>query len=110
MDKEPIKPRLYVVVRRDLSETYRMVQGAHGVAQFALEHPEAFKEWNNEFICFLSVFNGLAIDALEEELKLSEMEYSKFIEPDLGDKVTSLVLFEDGSGIVKEALKKLPLA
>ena len=110
--REPINPTLYVIVRRDLSETYRMVQGAHGVASFALKEPEQLKEWKNGYICFLSVFNGLALKELNRTLQSKDIHPAHFIEPDLSDagELTSLVLFENGSGVVKKALKNLPLA
>lgn len=38
-------PRMYVLVRLDLAEDYRMVQGAHALAKYALEHPSEFKTW-----------------------------------------------------------------
>jgi len=30
--------KMYVAVRKDLGSIYKMVQGSHGLAQYALEH------------------------------------------------------------------------
>lgn len=103
-----LEPRLYVIVREDL--TFKFIQGQHGVAQFALEHPDKFLEWNNQYVINLSVFNGLALDSLIEELEEQELDFSVFYEPDLGDKATSVVLFENGDRHVANALSKLRLA
>ena len=30
--------KMFILVRKDLGSTYKMVQGAHALAQFSLEH------------------------------------------------------------------------
>lgn len=30
---------MYILVRKDLAQTYKLVQGAHALAQYALENP-----------------------------------------------------------------------
>ena len=40
-------PRMYIIVRSDLSETYRMIQGAHALAKFALDYPDEFQKWES---------------------------------------------------------------
>ena len=107
---KPCEHRMYVIVREDLAMKY--VQGAHGLAQFALEHPEAFKLWNNETIIFLSVFSGLMLDELN--LKLFDKfgsTFSYFVEPDLkSDLPTAICIYEDGTGCVSHELGSLKLA
>lgn len=100
----PIEPRMYVIVRRDLSETYRMVQGSHALAKFALEYPDKFKQWNNEYLIFLSVFNLKALRDLKMNLT-GKVEFSTFYEPDLDNQETSIALYDNG-----ENVKGLPLA
>ena len=104
-----IDKRMYVIVRGDLDSTYRMVQGAHGISQFALRHNDLFRQWNNEKIVFLKTFNGLRMDDLKNDLVNDAIIHAHFNEPDLGDKVTSLVVFDDGSGKAYNALKHLKL-
>jgi hypothetical protein len=102
------EPRMYVIVRKDLSDTYRMVQGSHALAQFALEQPELTKQWGNHYLIYLSVWNGLALEDVKE--KLSDFTTAEFYEPDLGDKLTAIAIFEDGDGKVKRAVKDYKLA
>lgn len=100
----PIEPRMYVIVRRDLSETYRMVQGTHALAQYALEHPDLLKEWSNEYLIFLSVFNLKALRELKMNLT-GKVEFSTFYEPDLDNQETAIALYDTGYFV-----KGLPLA
>ena len=106
------EPRLYVIVREDLA--YKYIQGQHVVAQYAIEHPASLLDWNNGYLINLSVFNGIAIEKLWDELNandaLEDVCKSAFIEPDLGDKMTSIAIFENGDGHVAEALNHLRLA
>ena len=45
--------KMYVLVRKDLPSTYRMVQGAHAVAEYLLRYPDT--EWKNGTLVFLGV-------------------------------------------------------
>ena len=107
----PLEPRMYVIVREDLA--YKYVQGSHGLAQYAIDHPWKFVEWNNQTIVYLSVFNGMALEDLR--LKLRDTPYfpgfSVFVEPDLQSPLpTALCVFDDGNNGVREHLKGLSLA
>ncbi len=116
------EPRLYVILREDLS--YKYVQGQHAVAQYALEHPASLKDWDNKYLIDLSVFNGLALNELLNELKadiclgpsesyeLSGDEcYSVFYEPDLQSPLpTAIAIYENGEGRVAKFLSKCKLA
>ena len=108
---EPMTHRLYVIVRGDLSETYRMVQGSHAVAQYALDHSIFFKQWNNEKIVFLKTFNGVELEKLANKLRRLCFNISVFKEPDMrSDLPTALVVYENGCGRTAEYLKHLSLA
>jgi len=99
-------PRMYVIVRGELSETYRLVQGAHALAQFAMAHPVEFDEWNNQYLIFLKVFNKNAlIDFIVYTLSKHNVPYSLFREPDLDDQVTAVALYDNG-----KVVEGLPLA
>jgi len=100
----PLEPRMYVVVRRDLSETYRMVQGSHALSEYALKYPDKFKQWNNQYLIFLSVFNLKALRDLKINLT-GKIEFSTFYEPDLDNQETAIALYATG-----ELVKNLPLA
>lgn len=83
---------MHVFVRRDLAPSYRMVQGAHALAEFALENPKGFSEWKNSTIVFLGV-DG--IDGLERIIfeKADKFPTVKFCEPDLKGELTSLTCY-----------------
>ena len=51
--KEPLEPRMYLILREDLA--YKYIQGGHVLAAFALEHPDQLKAWNNGYLICLSV-------------------------------------------------------
>jgi len=110
---KPCDPRMYLILREDLA--YKYIQGGHALAQLALEHNNKFKEWNNQYLICLSVFNGLALNDVNEKLKETFGEYvlrqSVFVEPDLQSPLpTAIAIFENGTGEVSYALKDLKLA
>jgi hypothetical protein len=86
--------RMYVIVRRDLSETYRLVQGSHALAAFALQHPNDFKEWKNHYLIVLSVRN--LIELRKYIFKKWYLNHSIFYEPDLENQPTALACYCDG--------------
>ena len=106
-DKEIHKePRMYVIVRGELSETYRLVQGAHALAQFSLEHHEEFLHWNNSYLIFLKVFNLNELrDFKNNKLNDGKVPFSVFREPDLDNQMTAIALYDTG-----EVVKGLKLA
>jgi len=105
-----IGPRMYVVTRKDFDPVYRSVQGAHALAQYALEHPEELRTWNNEYLIYLGVFLEANLDRLYNKLLDKGYKLSKFHEPDQRDQLTAIAIFEDGSGRVANELKGIPLA
>jgi len=93
----PQQPKMYVLVRQDLSETYRLVQGAHALAQYALEHGELFRVWNNGTVIFLAVRNLIEMREWEGRLIMEGKQFSAFYEPDLDGQVTAVACFNLGS-------------
>jgi len=87
---------MYVLVRKDLAETYRCVQGCHAVSQFALEHSGLFSIWGNQTIVFLGVSNLLALRAWNEKLTTVGKYFSVFREPDLDGQETAIACFDLG--------------
>jgi hypothetical protein len=119
VEVERVNPRMYLILREDL--TYKYIQGGHAIAQFALEHPIEFKEWDNKYLICVSVFNGMVLRQLLAELSLKNLgdslastnlfEKSAFYEPDLESTLpTAIAIFENGDGWVTEELKHLKLA
>jgi hypothetical protein len=101
----PMEPRMYVLVRKDLSQIYGPVQGCHAVAQYALDHPEQFKAWANRTILFLGIRNLIELRAWEVELRENYKVFSVFREVDLDNQETAIACYDTG-----EIFRKLPLA
>lgn len=83
-------------------------QSLHSIADFAYEHPEAFKEWkesSNSVIC-LSVPSEEKLLDLYSKLS-GQTPTTKFFEPDI-NQWTSICLY--GSPEIRKKLSHLPLA
>jgi len=105
----PLEPRMYLILREDLA--YKYIQGGHVLAAFALEYPDQLKAWNNGYLICLSVFNGLALRTLRDQLLEKKVTFSQFVEPDLESFLpTALCLFDDGKNGYRNYLKELSLA
>jgi len=87
---------MYVLVRNDLAQTYRIVQGSHALAQYALTMPDIFKQWNNNTIIYLGVKN--LIDLKEWKVKLEKLQkkHCSFYEPDLENQLTAIACYDTG--------------
>lgn len=86
----PNEPRMYVITRKELSDSYRMVQGAHALASYALEFASLFRDWNNQYLIFLGTFLPVGLDEIKNNLIEKKIPYSTFEEPDLNDQETAL--------------------
>jgi len=81
--------RLYVLVNNEYSLAYQGVQAGHALAQWLLEHPN--QTWNNDFLIYLGV-NEDQLKRWMFKLDVKKLDYSKFIEPDVGDKITAIAV------------------
>lgn len=86
---------MYVLVRSDLPTVYKLVQGGHALAQFALEHSDLFKEWNNQTIVYLDICNEESFNYYEFILDKKNIKYSVFREPDLNNQRTSVAFYNE---------------
>jgi len=114
---KPVDPRMYVVVRKDLDQTYRMVQGAHALAAYTMDYPVWAKEWGNKYLIFLGTFLEanlkkvfLELTAYSDEMEGEGFPIAIFKEPDQMDQLTAIAVFEDGTGHVSKLLGHLSLA
>jgi len=118
---KPVEPRMYVIVRSDLEAIYRMVQGGHALASYTMSYPKETKEWDNEYLIYLSTFLEGNLRKVYDTLVDYRMAHydkktgdvfkvAKFHEPDQNDQMTAIAVFENGSGHVSKLLGKLPLA
>lgn len=78
--------RLHVLIDKTLNPIYGCVQGGHGVAQWLLDHPN--QDWNNSYLIYLST----DVNQWKSKLDILEIDHSEFYEPDLGNKLTCLVV------------------
>lgn len=98
------------MTRRDLSPGYQATQAAHAALDFAVGYPALTKAWHDSS-------NYLVVLAAEDEaelLRLADLawdrglQYSCFVEPDLNNETTAIVI-EPGEATSK-LLANVPLA
>jgi hypothetical protein len=92
----PIQKKMYVLVRNDLSETYRLVQGAHAVAQFGIIQRIEFEKWNNSTIVFLGIRNLRDMRMWETKVYDEVLPHACFKEPDLDGQITAIACYDTG--------------
>lgn len=99
--------KLYIITRRDLKAGSQLVQSAHALTDFILEHNVIAKEWrdNSNYLCSLSVRDEEALFKLLDKAKSKQIKYSIFREPDLNDALTAIAL-EPGEA-TKHLCKKI---
>ena len=101
--------KLTTVTRRDLSPGYQAVQSAHSIADFAIQHPQEFKDWheNSNYLCQLSVENEEELAKLAFKAEAKGIKITRFYEPDLNDQLTSICL--EASDSTRRVTSNLPL-
>ena len=78
--------RLYVIVRKDLSESYRAVQAGHAVAEWLLHD----QSWKNETLIYLGVENETDLLRWVDKLNFKDIKYIGFNEPDINNELTAI--------------------
>lgn len=78
--------RLYVIVRKDLSESYRAVQAGHAVAEWLLHD----RSWNNETLIYLGVEDENDLLRWADRLDFKNIKYIGFNEPDINNELTAI--------------------
>ena len=97
--------KLYVIVRKDLSPEQIAVQAGHGVAQFLLEHND--HGWDNGTLVYLGVPDEQGLKKQIERLTLNGINFSTFIEPDIGDEITSIAAVSEGKQFKRLSLLRI---
>ena len=107
-----MKNKLYILIDKNLDPIYGAVQGGHAVAEWLLENWQIMKngdpdwDWKNDYLIYLSV------DITEWYERLvrfdpNHFKWTYFIEPDLGNKMTAIAIYEnDFPCSIKQKLKK----
>jgi len=93
-------PRMYVLVRRDLESTYRVVQGSHAIVEYSFlgdpKAQEAYMAWRNGTVVFLGVRNEQALDLWALKLKDKDKTFATWFEPDLKHQLTAIACIDTG--------------
>ena len=82
------------MTRQDLRAGYQAVQSCHAIPEFAKEHPETYKRWddNSKTIALLSVPNEHHLQHLVKDLAQKGIRYSIFNEPDIDNQMTAVAI------------------
>jgi len=98
-------PKMYLLVRKDLEQTYRCVQATHALVLFFQRYPELFNEWNNGYLIFLGVQNLKALRVWAEKLSYVGKSFACYKELDLDEQMTAIACYDTG-----EVFSKLKVA
>jgi hypothetical protein len=79
-------------VSNKLKPVYGCVQGGHAVAQWLLDNKNT-QTWNNNYLIYVYA----DIDKWIYKLKLKNLNYSVFYEPDLDNTPTAIAIESDGA-------------
>ena len=104
---------LYILIDKNLDPIYGAVQGGHAVADWVrYEYYKTSKDdehnilwdWNNDYLIYLSVDINKWWRLLNE---YGAKSFERFHEPDLGDKMTSIAVWEGGlPEVLKHKIEK----
>lgn len=75
-------------MRKDLSTSQRAVQAGHAVAEFLLRGPSS--RWSNGTLVYLGVKGLNQLENLKYKLKLLDIPFVEFREPDIGNEATAI--------------------
>lgn len=84
--------RLYLVGRADLAPGLRAAQAGHAAFAFALEHPQAMRQWNNNYLIMLEVEDLRSLRRFLTHTQLAGLTTSTWHEPDLDDQLTAIAI------------------
>jgi len=84
--------RLYVLVRKDLPESYRAIQAGHAVAEWLLHD----RSWNNETLIYLITKDESTLNRWVDKLDFRGIKWVGFREPDIGNQLTAIAVLSDG--------------
>lgn len=87
--------KLYVVVRKDLSVSQRIVQSGHAIAEFLLTRP--YTKWDNGTLVVLGLDNLDELNKLIFKLDQKRIGWVGFKESDIGNEITAIACDEDDS-------------
>lgn len=82
---------MFVIVNKNLSKSQQGVQGGHALAQFALDHPDEFRDWGNRTIVYLKA-------DLEWMQRFETSDpYACFFEPYWNNELTAFAVYGENA-------------
>lgn len=86
--------KLRIITRADLSPGAQAAQAVHGALAFAAAHPALTKVWMREsnVVVLLVVPDGKALNALLRQAQWKQLDHALFVEPDMRNALTCIVL------------------
>ena len=101
--------KLITVTRRDLTPGYQSVQSSHAIVNFAIHHPDLFKQWHEQsnYLAQLSVENLSQLSLLCSKLDDKGILYVPFYEPDLDNQLTAICI--EPTDAARRITSSLPL-
>lgn len=101
--------KLYVVIRKDLTDSQKAVQAGHALADFLRKNPNT--KWDNGTLVYLVVRNENALKLQLQFLGISDFhnnnEYGYFYEPDLNNELTAFAVYGENVSNVLRNLRLL---
>jgi len=99
---------MYVLVTKELDETYRNVQGGHASIEYTLKYKDSklFQEWRSDpYLIHLGVRFHSSLKDWKEKLSELNIPHIVWKEPDLDNQETAIACIDTG-----EIFRQLPLA
>lgn len=82
--------KMYVLVRKDLTNAQQAVQGGHALAQFILNNNT---DWNNGTLVYLGVRDEVQLMKQSYKLKLDGINVEEWREPDMDNQLTAIATY-----------------
>lgn len=92
--------KLYILVRKDLSASYRSVQAGHAVAEWVMNRDHT-QLWTNGTLVYLGVEDETDLLFWCEKLNFKNMKWVGFREPDIGNQLTAIACLHGGKEFSK---------
>lgn len=97
--------KLYVIVPAKLSFGEQTAQTGHGVAAFAVAHPDQFLAWATPEQRNIVCLEAPDLEALLVKLQASSIKLAVFRETDMGGKLTAIACEEAASRLLSSLPK-----
>lgn len=99
-----------MITRQDLTPGFQACQAAHAAFTFSVEYPDIVSKWHTDsnFLVVLAAQDEESLTALLAEAVRRQIRCIEFIEPDLNDELTAIVL--EPTDEARRLCANLPLA